>query len=63
MMAKLKSPDTPRRKCPWGTRHCIFTGSRPYREYVERLKKHPNAVDGTFYDVIKLDSNKRLCQL
>ncbi len=49
-----KGPYTPRRKCPWGTRHWNLSGARLYGMYTERLINHNNAVDGTFYDAIKL---------
>ena len=35
------------------TRSCGFSGSKLYSSYVESLKYHNNAVDGTFYDAIK----------
>ncbi len=35
------------------TRSCGFSGLKLYSSYVESLKYHNNAVDGTFYDAIK----------
>jgi len=51
----LKSiSDGARRKCPWGARRSGFSGTRQYVWYAEFLKNRCNAVDGTFYDAIKL---------
>jgi len=46
-MAKLKVPYT---------RRIGFSGKKSYKSYLERLKNHYNAVDGTFYDAINLQS-------
>jgi len=35
-----------------GARRSVFSGARLYTWYAERLKKHYNAVDGTFDDAI-----------
>ncbi len=48
-----KGSYTPRRKYPWDTRRCGFSGSELYKSYVESLENHNNAVDVTFYDAIK----------
>ncbi len=53
-MAMEKGPYTPRRKYPWGTRRCGFSGSKLYMPYVESLENHNNVVDGAFYDAIKI---------
>ncbi len=36
-----------------GCKASCFSGARQYIRYAERLKKHDNAVDGTYYDAIK----------
>ncbi len=36
-------------------RRCGFSGSKLYILYVESLENHNNAVDGTFYDAIKIN--------
>jgi len=46
-MAKQKGPYT---------RRIIFSGTRPYMQYAECLKKYYNAVDGPFYDAINFVS-------
>ena len=38
----------------------IFSGSKAYIQYVEGLKNHYNAVDGTFYDAINFDTLYKL---
>jgi len=49
-MAKLKGAYS---------RRIIFSGTRPYMKFAECLKKYTNAVDGTFYDAIRIDLLKK----
>jgi hypothetical protein len=44
-MAKIKAPHT---------RGSGFSGSKSYMQYLECLKNRYNAVDGTFYNAIKI---------
>ena len=43
-------------KIPY-TRRSVFLGAKAYIQYVERLKKQYNAVDGSFNDAIKFNYN------
>jgi len=55
LMQLLKSPATGVAKLnvPY-TRRSDFSYAKAYKSYVERMKNHCNAVDGTFNDAINL---------
>ena len=42
------------------TRRRVFSGTRLYMSYAECLKKYYNAVDGTFYEIIKVCLSHRI---